>query len=75
MRGAYFQYVRQKGISRYTDAVEAVKAKAKEEAELRLARIMNNAEPSHQNGSPKDAEKGRIVTTADKKKKGKRKGY
>jgi hypothetical protein len=45
------------GISRYTDAVEAVKAKNKEEAELRLARIANNKEPSHQNGHPKHAEK------------------
>lgn len=74
MRGAIFQYIREKGISRLTDAVEAVNARRKEEAELRLGRIMNNAEPSHQNGNPKDAEKGRIVT-ADKKKKGKRKGY
>lgn len=70
MRGAYHSYVHMNGISRYTDAVEAVNAKRKEDAELRLARITNEAEPLYQNGRPKDAEKGRIV----KKKKG-RKGY
>lgn len=75
MRGAYHQYLRMNGISRYTDAVEAVNAKRKEDAELRLGRIMNNAEPSHQNGHPKDAEKGRTVTIENRKKKGKRKGY
>lgn len=63
------QYVRMNGISRYTDAVEAVNAKKKEDAELRLARITNEAEPSHQNGHPKDAEKGRIVSESKKKKK------
>lgn len=52
MRGAYMQYIKAKGIGRYTDAVEAVQANNKEAAELRLARIMNGAEPSHQNGVP-----------------------
>lgn len=61
MRGAQFQYIREKGLSRYTDAVESVKAREKEEAELRLARIMNGAHPDYQNGHPKDAEKGRKV--------------
>lgn len=60
MRGAYFQYLKQKGVTRSTDAVEQAKARRKEESELRLARIMNNAEPSHQNGHPKDFEKGRM---------------
>jgi len=60
MRGAYFQYLKQKGTSRLTDAVERAKARHKEDTELRLARIMNNAEPSHQDGHPKDAEKGRM---------------
>jgi len=54
MRGAYYQYCRMNGIGRYTDAVEAIK---KEQAELRRARIMNNAEPSHKNGHPKHVEK------------------
>lgn len=62
------------GISRYTDAVEAVNAKRKEDAELRLARIANGVEPAYQNGHPKDAEKGRIVSES-KKKKGRKKGY
>lgn len=57
MRGAYHQYLRMNGISRYTDAVEAVNAIRKEEAELRLARIMNNKELSYQNGHPKHTEK------------------
>jgi hypothetical protein len=68
MRGAYISYCTMNGVGRYTDAVEAIK---KEQAELKRARIMNGAEPSHQNGHPKDQEKGRIVA---KKKKG-RKGY
>jgi len=70
MRGAYYQYLRMNGVGRYTDAVEAVNNKRKadsvarlalkkEEAELRRARIMNDAEPAYQNGHPKDAEKGR----------------
>jgi hypothetical protein len=69
MRGAYISYLKTNGIGRYTDAVEAIK---KEDAERRRARIMNGAEPSHQNGHPKDQEKGRSVP---KKKKGGRKGY
>lgn len=68
MRGAYYQYCRANGVGRYTDAVEAIKAQNAEAAELRLARITNGAEPSHQNGHPKDQEKGR-------KKKGGKKGY
>jgi hypothetical protein len=51
MRGAYFQYCKEKGQpSGMVDAVEQVHAQRKEEAELRLARIMNHAEPSHKNG-------------------------
>lgn len=71
MRGAYYQYVRMNGVSRYTDAVEAVKAKAKEEAELRLARIMNNAEPAYKNGHPKHEEKtgGRSMPGGTKRSK------
>jgi hypothetical protein len=61
MKGAYYQYLRSKGIpaTRTTDAVEKAQAFRKEEAELRLARIMNGAEPEYQNGHPKDSEKGR----------------
>lgn len=47
MRGAYNQFIRQKGLQ----AVENAMAKLKEEAELRLARIQNGKEPSHVNGS------------------------
>jgi hypothetical protein len=39
-------------MSRYTAAVEAVREKSKEAAELRLARIFNRAEPSMINGKP-----------------------
>lgn len=56
MRGAYTQYIKSKGISP-NDAVEQAAARRKEEAELRLARIANNKEPSHKNGHPKSAEK------------------
>lgn len=66
MRGAYHQYIKQKGLGRYTDAVERIKGAAADEAalrleaqELRLARIFNGAEPEYRNGSPKDREKGR----------------
>jgi hypothetical protein len=58
MRGAYISYIKSKGLGRYSSAVEEVKAKHKEACELRLARIQNNAEPSHKNGHPKSAEKG-----------------
>ena len=53
MRGAYTQYCKEKG-----NAVEHAHALRKEEAELRLARIQNNKEPSHKNGHPKAKEKG-----------------
>ncbi len=61
MRGAFTNFIAEKGESRYTDAVEQIKARAKEDAELRLARIFNNAEPAYRNGHPKDREKGRRV--------------
>jgi hypothetical protein len=52
MRGAYFQYLRSKGepTLRTTGAVESARARDKEAAELRLARIQNGKEPSHKNG-------------------------
>jgi hypothetical protein len=53
MRGAYTQYIKEKG-----DAVEQAHALRKEKAKLRLARIQNNKEPSHKNGHPKAKEKG-----------------
>lgn len=59
MRGAYTNFIAEKGESRYTEVVERIKARAKEDAELRLARIFNGAEPDYQNGHPKDCEKGR----------------
>lgn len=59
MRGAYFSYVKMNGVGRYTDAVEEIKAREKENAELRLARIHNGVHPDYKNGHPKDSEKGR----------------
>lgn len=59
MRGAYTNLIAEKGESRYTYVVEQMRAKAKEEAELRLARIFNGKEPEYKNGHPKDREKGR----------------
>jgi hypothetical protein len=59
MQGAYFSYMKSKG--HVPDAVAAAKEQAKEAALLRLARIQNGAEPSHKNGHPKDAEKGRTA--------------
>lgn len=59
MKGAYTNYLAEKGESRYTSAVEKVLARAKEDAELRLARITNGVHPEYKNGSPKDREKGR----------------
>ena len=56
MRGAYTQYVKSKGF-KPSCAVDQATAKHKEACELRLARIMNNAEPSHKNGHPKHSEK------------------
>lgn len=51
MRGCYNQYLIQKGhTSNLTKAVEDAQALRAEAAELRLARIMNGKEPSHQNG-------------------------
>jgi hypothetical protein len=44
MRGHYLNH------TATTDAVEIATALHKEQCELRLARIMNGAEPSHQNG-------------------------
>lgn len=67
MRGAYYQYLRMNGVGRYTDAVEAVKAKAKEDAERRLALIANGKHPNYMNGHPKDAEKGRYVQVQEEK--------
>ena len=51
-------YVKSKG-HKPTCAVDQAAALHKEQCELRLARIMNGAEPAYQNGHPKDAEKGR----------------
>lgn len=56
MRGAYTQYVKSKGF-KPSCAVDQAAAKHKEACELRLARIMNNAEPAYKNGHPKHSEK------------------
>lgn len=51
MRGAYHNYIKTHGYEpRATDTVEQAAALHKEACELRLARIMNGKEPSHQNG-------------------------
>jgi len=57
MRGAYVQFIRTKGTSLYTAAVERAHNLRKEEAELRLARITNGAEPDMRNGKPPVMEK------------------
>lgn len=57
MRGAYTNFIAEKGESRLTDIVEQMKARAAEEAELRLARIFNGVEPDYINGHPKHKEK------------------
>ena len=63
MRGAYTQYLKSKGHSpRATDAVEEATALHAEACELRLARIQNGKEPSHQNGPwPTKGENGKTV--------------
>jgi hypothetical protein len=47
MRSAYHKYVASKGTPTLSD----VKARKAEADELKLARIQNGVEPSHQNGS------------------------
>jgi hypothetical protein len=58
MDQAYKCFCKQKGESRRSQVVEDAVQRRKEDAQLRLARIANNAEPSHKNGHPKSAEKG-----------------
>jgi hypothetical protein len=58
MRGAYFQYIKAKGMGQYSSAVEEVMARQKEAATLRLARIHNGTHPDYKNGHPKAEEKG-----------------
>lgn len=41
-----------------SQVVEIAKQKFREDAQLRLARIANNAEPEYRNGHPKATEKG-----------------
>ena len=52
MRGAYYQFVKEKGcpVSRLSDTTEQARVKASEEAELRLARIANGSHPDYKNG-------------------------
>lgn len=52
MRGAYYQYIKTKGVapSLKSDAVEEAHAKRKEDAELRLAKIQNGKDPRYKNG-------------------------
>lgn len=58
-------YIKQNGIGRYTEAVEAIKREHGEACEQRLAQIQNGTHPEFQNGTPfPDQER--------KKKKGKR---
>lgn len=55
------------GSQRISNAVEQAKELFKEAAQLRLARIMNNAEPSYKNGHPKSFEKTGSRRNAGKK--------
>ncbi len=50
MQGAIHQFMKVKGISRLSTAVEDAMAKRKDAAILRLARIQNGAEKTHRNG-------------------------
>jgi hypothetical protein len=58
MDQAYKCYCKSRGDSRKSQVVEDAVQRQKEDAQLRLARIANNAEPSHKNGHPKAVEKG-----------------
>lgn len=63
MRAAYHQYLKEKGLpsccsGRCTSAVEDARAREKEAAELRLARIQNGAEEYHKNGFPSEPKSG-----------------
>lgn len=58
MDQAYKCYCKQRGESRKSGVVEDAVQRRKDEATLRLARIANNAEPSHKNGHAKAKEKG-----------------
>jgi len=51
MNGAYFGFLKSKGY--VPDTTAEAKELHKEKCLLRLARIQNNAEPSHKNGTPK----------------------
>lgn len=57
MQGAYTSFIKSKGI-RAADAVEQARARHKEDCQLRLARIANNAHPEYRNGHAKAKEKG-----------------
>ena len=54
MDGAYKAFVRVHG----TDVVEDFARKHREDCQLRLARIVNNAHPSYKNGHAKSKENG-----------------
>jgi len=56
MQGAYTQFIKSKGY-KPSCAVDQAAAKHKEDCELRLALIMNNAHPDYKNGHPKHKEK------------------
>lgn len=59
MNQAYKCYCKTKGDpSRRSPVVEDAVRTAREDAQLRLARIQNNKEPEYKNGHPKATEKG-----------------
>lgn len=58
MNQAFQCYCRQKGDPRTSQVVEDACRKAREDAQLRLAKIQNNAHPEYKNGHPKSKEKG-----------------
>lgn len=55
MRGAYFQYMKEKGFAPGLDASAAAAALHKEKCELRLARIANGKEPGYDKPKHKTA--------------------
>jgi len=59
MDQAFIYYTKFKGLGARSEVVEDARQRAKEDAQLRLARITNGVHPDYINGNPKDKEKGR----------------
>jgi len=50
MNTAITSYIRQRGVSRFSKAVEEIMTERREAATLRLARIQNGKDPKYVNG-------------------------